>query len=271
MLIDWFTVAAQAVNFLILVWLLKRFLYKPVLAAIDQREKRIETQLRDAEKKKTEALQEQTAFQHKNEEFDQQRSALLVQATSAAKTERERLLERARTDSEELRSKLQKSVHHELENLNGKIGTLALQEVFSIARKALVDLADVSLEARMTDIFIHRLHDMNEKQIEQLKAGSHAASEVALVRSAFELASPQKTAIEAIVKPIFGEGTLIKFETRPDLISGIELTANGQKIAWSIADYLKSLTSSVDRLLEPKFDPEPVSQKALPIPLPHAA
>ena len=45
MLIDWFTVAAQAVNFLILVWLLKRFLYKPVLAAIDEREKRIATQL----------------------------------------------------------------------------------------------------------------------------------------------------------------------------------------------------------------------------------
>ena len=271
MLIDWFTVAAQAVNFLILVWLLKRFLYKPVLAAIDQREKRIETQLQDAEKRKAEGLQEQTAFQHKNEEFDQQRSALLLQATSAAKTERERLLERARTDSEELRSKLQKSVYDELENLNGKIGTLALQEVFSIARKTLADLADVSLEERITDIFIHRLHEMNEKQIEQLKAGSHAAPEAALVRSTFELGSPQKTAIAAIVKPIFGEETQIKFETRPDLISGIELTANGQKIAWSIADYLKSLTSSVDRLLEPKFDPEPVPKKALPIPLPHAA
>ena len=45
MLIDWFTVAAQAVNFLILVWLLKRFLYKPVLAAVDEREKRITAQL----------------------------------------------------------------------------------------------------------------------------------------------------------------------------------------------------------------------------------
>jgi F-type H+-transporting ATPase subunit b len=39
MLIDWFTVAAQAINFLILVWLLKRFLYKPVLNAVDAREK----------------------------------------------------------------------------------------------------------------------------------------------------------------------------------------------------------------------------------------
>src|SRR5476651_1502518 len=167
MLIDWFTVAAQAVNFLILVWLLKRFLYKPVLAAIDEREKRIAAQLQDAEKKKAEASQEQTDFQHKNEEFEKQRTALLLEVTNAAKTEREKLLETARKDSEELRLKLQKGVYDELENLNRKIETLAQQEVFSIARKTLADLANVSLEARMTDIFIHRLHDMNDKQREK--------------------------------------------------------------------------------------------------------
>ena len=84
-----------------------------------------------------------------------------------------------------------------------------------------------------------------------------------LVRSAFEIPSPQKAAIEGIVKPLFGEGTEVEYETRPDLISGIELAANGQKIAWSIADYLTSLNSSVSGLLEPKFDPAPVSQKAV--------
>jgi hypothetical protein len=49
MLIDWFTVGAQIVNFLILVWLLKRFLYKPILDAIDAREKRIAAELADAD------------------------------------------------------------------------------------------------------------------------------------------------------------------------------------------------------------------------------
>src|ERR1700679_1617617 len=98
MLIDWFTVAAQAVNFLVLVWLLKRFLYKPVLAAIDERGKRIASPLQDAEKKKAEALKEQTDFQHRNEEFDQQRIGLLSEATKAAKTERDKLMEASRKD-----------------------------------------------------------------------------------------------------------------------------------------------------------------------------
>ena len=80
MLIDWFTVGAQALNFLILVWLMKRFLYKPILHAIDAREKRIATELADADAKKAEAQKERDEFQHKNEEFDQQRAALLSKA-----------------------------------------------------------------------------------------------------------------------------------------------------------------------------------------------
>ena len=52
MLIDWFTVGAQVLNFLILIWLLKRFLYKPILHAIDEREERIATELANADSPK---------------------------------------------------------------------------------------------------------------------------------------------------------------------------------------------------------------------------
>jgi F-type H+-transporting ATPase subunit b len=52
MLIDWFTVAAQALNFFVLVWLMKRFLYKPILNAIAEREKKIASELANADKKK---------------------------------------------------------------------------------------------------------------------------------------------------------------------------------------------------------------------------
>jgi F-type H+-transporting ATPase subunit b len=264
MLIDWFTVGAQAVNFLILVWLLKRFLYKPVLAAIDEREKRITTELQNADQKKAEALKEQTDFLQKNDEFQRQRLELLAEATNSGKAERDRLLETARKDTENFRSKSKQALHDELEKLNQKIGTLAVLEVFSIARKTLADLADISLEERVTDAFIHRLHDMNGKQKASLTASLHSAPGPVLVCSAFELAAPQKTAIEKTVRPIFGESTGIEFATRPDLISGIELTANGQKIAWSIADYLTSLKDSISGLLEPQFNPAPISQKAIP-------
>jgi len=84
MLIDWFTVGAQTLNFLILVWLLKHFLYKPILDAIDAREKRIVAELADADARKAEALSEREAFLKKNEQFDHNHAAMMSKVTDEA-------------------------------------------------------------------------------------------------------------------------------------------------------------------------------------------
>ena len=112
MLIDWFTVAAQLVNFLILVWLLKRFLYKPVLKAIDEREGRIVQQLQDAEAKKAEADKECDNFRQKNMEFDQQREGLMNNAINEVKTERQRLQDETRKEVEALRLQLHETLRN---------------------------------------------------------------------------------------------------------------------------------------------------------------
>ena len=103
MLIDWFTVGAQALNFLILMGLLKRYLYKPMLRAIDAPERRIADELADAKAKKVEAQSKCDEFRRKNADFDQQRAELLSLATEDAKVERQRLLDAARKDSDALR------------------------------------------------------------------------------------------------------------------------------------------------------------------------
>src|ERR1017187_9244135 len=127
MLIDWFTVAAQALNFLILVWLMKRFLYKPVLNAIDAREKRISTELANADAKKAEAQKEHDEFQQKNTEFDQQRAALLSKATGEAQAERQRLLDDARKAADAASSKRREALRRDAHNLNQAISRLTQQ------------------------------------------------------------------------------------------------------------------------------------------------
>src|SRR6202167_5896720 len=153
MLIDWFTVGAQALNFLILAWLMKRFLYKPILNAINTREKLIATELADAATKKAEAQKERDDFQHKSEEFDQQRAALLTKATDEAKAERRRLLDEARKAADGLTAKRQQALIGEAQNLNQAISRKTRDEVFAIARKTLADLATVSLEERLGEVF----------------------------------------------------------------------------------------------------------------------
>src|SRR5271154_2616072 len=139
MLIDWFTVCAQALNFLILVWLMKRFLYKPILHAIDAREKLIASELADADAKKSDAQKERDEFQRKNEKFDQERAALLGTATDEAKAEKQRLLDEARKDADALRAKRQDALRNEQSNLNQEIIRWTQKEVFAITRKTLAD------------------------------------------------------------------------------------------------------------------------------------
>ena len=252
MLIDWFTVGAQALNFIILVWLLKRFLYKPILNAVDARETRIAAALADADAKKAEAQKERDEFQHKNEEFDQQRAALLSKATGEANAERQRLLDDARKAADVLSAKRQEALRSDAVNLNQAIHRRAQQEVFAIARKALTDLATTSLEERMCEVFTQRLRSMDGKAKEGFDGALKTASDPPLIRSAFALPAAQRDSIQKALNETFSADVHVRFETAPDLVSGIELTANGQKIAWSIADYLTSLEKGVGELLNEK-------------------
>lgn len=256
MLIDWFTVAAQVVNFLILVWLLKRFLYRPILDAIDAREKRIAKELADADAKKAEAQQERDAFEHKNEAFERQRAALLSQATTEAKAERQRLLDAARLAADNLSARRQEALTSDAHNLNQIISRRAQQEVFAIARKALSDLATTDLEERMCEVFIRRLGEMDPRVKAGLAESLRTATAPALVRSAFALPAEQRTAIQNALNQSFSAEIRVRFETAPDLISGIELATDGQKLAWTIADYLASLEKGVGELLkaQPSLD-----------------
>jgi len=257
MLIDWFTVAAQVVNFLILVWLLKRVLYKPILHAIDAREERIALALADADAKRTDAEQERGELQHKNATFDQQRAALLKKATDEANSERGRLLDQARQAADALSAKRMQTLSNDTHSLNQAIGRRTQQEVFAIARKALADLATASLEERMGEVFTRRLRDMDSQAREGFAKALKTAAEPAIVRSAFDLPADQRTAIQNALNETFSAEIRVKFETAPALVGGIELATNGWKIAWSIADYLASLERSVDELLKVQPEPDP--------------
>jgi F-type H+-transporting ATPase subunit b len=255
MLIDWFTVGAQALNFVILVWLMKRFLYKPILQAIETREKRIAKEIADADAEKAEAMKEKEEFQHKNDEFDQQRASLMGKATEEAKTQRQKLFEEARQATDALSTKRQETLKSEAQALNQALLRRTQLEVLAIAQKALKDLATTSLEERMVDMFTRRLRELDGQAKAALAQALRTSSDPAIVRSAFEMPSGQRAVIQNSLNETFSAEVRVRFETEPDLISGIELTANGLKVAWSISDYLGSLEKGLAELLKEKGKP----------------
>jgi F-type H+-transporting ATPase subunit b len=257
MKINWFTVIAQIINFFVLVWLLRRFLYKPVLKAIDERENKIASELKDAKAKETEAKKEQAEFMKKNEQFDQQKKKLMDNVIAETNEEREKLLEEARNEAAVLRSKLVKSLDAMQENLEHDIAQRTQEEVFAITRKTLKDIASMSLEEQSVNIFVNRLKELKNEEKKKLVDAFKSGSDSILVQTAFDLPSKQQTEIKSSINEILGTKTQFQFKTVPKLISGIELTSNGYKLAWSISEYLSSIQKSISETMKAELKEEP--------------
>lgn len=259
MVIDWFTVGAQALNFLILMGLLKHFLYRPILDAIDTREKRIASQIVDAKHQKAEAHKEKEAFEQKNEAFDADRAELLKRATAAADAEGQRLIAAAHKAADAVAAKRHNALKAEEQDLRASVRRRTSEDVFAVTRKLIADLADASLDASIYKLFIARLKVMNAADVTLMKTALACAYPAkTVVRSAFNMTGRQQAAIRKAIADSFASDAAVEFETVPALLGGIELVASGQKLGWNIDDYLQNMQAGVDALA----DPEPAASPA---------
>ena len=148
------------------------------------------------------------------------------------------------------------ALQSEQRNLNQEIIRWTQKEVFAITRKTLADLATTSLEERMGDVFVHRVRALTGAAKEQLATAFKTSNHTVSVHSAFDLPPAQRTAIESAVKETFAPEAQVQFETAPELVCGIDLSTNGHKVSWSIADYLSTLEKSAGELLHEDAKPE---------------
>lgn len=154
MLIDWFTVVAQIVNFLVLVGLMKHFLYGRLVQAIDAREQRISTRLAEAEKKNHDADDRVEAARVEADRVRQQREQTIAEARSEADREHKEMLQKARDSVRALETKWHEDLDREKAAFLDEIRSRATTEVLAIARRALADLAGADLEQCAIDSFL---------------------------------------------------------------------------------------------------------------------
>ncbi len=240
MKINWFTLIAQVINFLVLMWLLKRYLYKPILKAIDERENKILSQLKDADAKMLEAEKERNEFDQKNKAFDKHKDEMMQKIILETNAEEQRLKEKARDEVNSLKTKLETAVIAEQEKRDYEITQKIMQEVVAITRKTLTDLSSVSLEEQSVNTFIQKIKGLSEDEKKQFLSEITSGTEPILIESAFNLPSKLQSAIEKSIAGTLGTTCQFKYKILPELISGIQLTANSYRLSWNISAYLKS-------------------------------
>jgi F-type H+-transporting ATPase subunit b len=249
MLIDWFTVAAQALNFVVLIWLMKRFLYRPILEAIDAREARVVAELQAARAAQAVADEERNALNASRQAFDAERDTLVSAAREEAAALREGLLATARADADALRATRASVLEREVAERRAELATRMRDTVFGVTRKVLGALADATLESQLVSTFALQVASQPEAERERLRraciASTTSGGNVARVRSAFTLEPAQRETVRDSVITLLGQQPEIVFEVDPSLVVGIELDIADHTVGWSMSGYVETLERAV--------------------------
>ncbi|RMG40288.1 MAG: hypothetical protein D6725_03655 [Planctomycetota bacterium] len=250
MQIDWFTFTAQIVNFLILVWLLKRFLYGPILAAMERRERSIEERLEAARRLRDEAERERAALEADRAKWDAQKAQLLQEARQEAARLRDRLVAEVRADVEQQRARWLESLRRERETLVRQLREVVAETALRTAESILRELADVSLQDRMLQKLLEHWRTRPEAERSRLQNLLRQRDRPVVVRTAFAVDPAQRDEWTRRLAEITGERTAVEFVTDPELVCGLELHANGYKLSWAVGDALQDVRERIAAALE---------------------
>ena len=247
MLIDWFTVVAQLINFLILVYLLKRFLYRPILDAMDRREELIANRLKDADQERIDAQRQKDEYRRKSKEVDEERPRKIKAAEEEAQKRRRELLDKAKNEAEALRENWRVSLAREQQNFMTDLKQRASSEVVRISEKTLSDLADEDLETALVAKFCERLASMSSDDRE--KWGEAVTEGNILVKSSFDLESSMQQQIAEALQKIGDLEPDLSFRRESGMSFGLEIIAEGVSLSWNLESYLDSLENRVRKIL----------------------
>lgn len=230
MSIDPLTFIAQVVNFAILVWLLKKVLYGPVLAAIQEREDRFLKRQAQLDELEQACEQLKGTLEAEKSAFEEEAQERHRQVLAEAQVVKQKELDKARRDVENLSKRWKDGLSEQREQFLAEIRKKTARSVIEIAGRVLSDLTD---EEHLNNLAVERfLESCDELELEGL----------VVVRSAAELDGEQQKRLQER----FGE---VRFEVEPELVLGLELVHEGRRIGWSARAHLEAMQAELDSLL----------------------
>lgn len=253
MLIDWFTIGAQVVNFLILLVLLKIFLFDRIKHAMDQRENNIKERFDKAKEQEAAAKDARDIYEKKTQSLQDNWDARLKEADQEAKQRRESLIKAARDEADGLKKKWQNALEQDKSSFFDRFKKQAARLIFDTVEKTLSHLADTRAQDQAMKKFMSRFEALDKEDL------PGEVQTQPRVSTGFELSDSQQKSIQKAVSQKLPDLQNIAFDVRPELIFGIAFAAGGKKMTWHAQDYVSALEKQINQVIESK-DHEPQKQ-----------
>jgi F-type H+-transporting ATPase subunit b len=247
---DWLTVAAQIVNFLVLVWLLQRFLYRPITTAMLRREKRIEDRLSEAKATRRDAEDELRDLRERQAQIETERVAILDAARKEADALRARLEQDLRAENEERRAGWARHMAAERDDFMRLLQRQAGRQLVDLTGRVLKDYADSDIAGRVSDRFLAQLEDLDDDRRARLAEAARRSDAPAIVETGGAIDAAAKARMTRAIQKGLSTEIEVDYHEDETLVLGVRLIIGDQRLEWSAARHLRHLESEMNEILD---------------------
>ena len=237
--LNWSTFLLEIINFLVLVWILKHFFYKPVLNVIARRRRSIEKSLNDAQALHEDAEVLRAKYENRLAEWEKERQAEHTSLDKEIETERARRIEALQTSLAEEQEKARVIEQRRLEANRRHIEETALALGAQFSARLLSVAAGPELEQRLLDLLLKEITSLSPERLGTLRAAAGKTADRILVTSAYTLDDDTRLSLERTLGSVLAVTTPFHYEQDKDLLAGLRVTMGAWVLRANLRDELK--------------------------------
>lgn len=237
--LSWSTFVLEMINFLVLVWILKRFLYKPVLNVIARRRTEIEKSLADAETLQTNAKSLQQQYEGRLAEWDKEKRQARDTLAQELEAERTRKLSELQTALAKEREKQRVSESRRQADAIARVEETAMLQGARFATRLLEQAAGPDLQARLIEMLLAELEQLPSERIQALRSSYGTTPDAIVVTSALPLADAQRRQLQQALLKITSPVMPLRFEEDGELLAGVRILMGAWVLAANLEDELQ--------------------------------
>ena len=248
---SWVTFLAQIINLFVLVWLLKRFLYKPILNAIDRRQAFIMNKVRQAQEAKDSAERERVALTQKRLLFEQENTKRLNALTREIAALKSQQMSDLEAEMAGLRQKKKAELAQEIQSAEWEMRNAFIAQFTQLSQKVMTDLSGLAPLDQAVALFQKRIESLKKSEKNDIQKALLKQSVIYISTSA-PLPGKTKKELISFTRRAFKLPPKSKIQIRADasLILGVELSAGGMSVEWHLKSYLDALAHHINHLVK---------------------
>lgn len=244
--LSWTTIALEAINFLILVWLLKRFLYRPVLNVITKRKAAIDEKLAEAEHTHAQADELRERYESRLDDWEQEKTEARRKLQQELDEDRRKKMEdiNAALEAERERSRVLEQRRAQ-ESMRDAEHT-ALEQTAQFATRLLTKLAGPELEPRLVEMLRDDLAGLPAARRKRISEIWQQGEPVVRIVSAFALSPSERQVLEEAMESLLGQKPDYRYEVDAALVAGVRVHLGATVLRANLVDELTYFVESSD-------------------------